>query len=57
MTGQLDPAKYLAYIDTLPIVDALWWFIENVPADAPYRTEMFFHLRERVRDLGVEESR
>jgi hypothetical protein len=41
--------RYVAYLNTLPLVSALWWFIENVTPDSSYRTEVFFHLRERVR--------
>jgi hypothetical protein len=38
-------------LDGLPLVSALWWFIENVNEDTPHRSELFFYLRERVRDL------
>lgn len=38
-----------AFLDKLPLVQALWWFIENTNEDTPYRTELFFHLRERYR--------
>lgn len=37
------------YLDTLNLVNALWWFIENVNEDTPGRSEIFFHLRNRVR--------
>ncbi|MFW6855325.1 hypothetical protein ACODYM_28960 [Burkholderia gladioli] len=40
--------EMIAYTDTLPLEYALWWFIENVAADAAGRTELFFHLRERM---------
>lgn len=41
---------YLAYLKgEQNLVSALWWFIENVSDDTPGRTDMFFHLRERVR--------
>jgi hypothetical protein len=40
----------IEYTDTLPISDALWWFIENMgDAESPGRTEVFFHLRDRER--------
>jgi hypothetical protein len=39
------------HLDGLPLVAALWWFIENVNEDHPHRNELFFYLRERVRDL------
>lgn len=42
--------RYIAYLDTLPLVNAMWWFIENVTPDSSYRTEVFFYLRERVRN-------
>lgn len=34
------------------LVSDLWWFIENVSDDTPDRTDRFFALRERVRELG-----
>lgn len=40
-----------AYLDPLPLVDALWWFIENLNDDDPVQSEVFFYLRERVRGL------
>lgn len=42
--------NYSAYLETLPLVDALFWFIENVNDEDPFRSEYFFRLRERVRD-------
>ena len=40
----------LKYLDALPLVQALWWYIENiVPAESEGATEIFFHLRERYR--------
>jgi hypothetical protein len=41
-----------AYLDGQALAQALWWFIENVAADAANRTELFFHLRERMRKEG-----
>ena len=41
--------EQIAYLETLPLVLALWWWIENVTEDDPSRTETFFYLRERVR--------
>jgi hypothetical protein len=32
-----------------PLVQALWWFIENVSDEHPERSEMFFALRARYR--------
>lgn len=37
-----------------PLVYALWWFIENVPEDAPDRNDRFFALRERVRNYAMK---
>jgi hypothetical protein len=37
------------YLDALPGVLALWWFMENVNDDHPHRSELFFYCRERVR--------
>lgn len=37
------------YLDGLPLWQALWWFIENIAEDNTDRSELFFHLRERVR--------
>jgi len=32
---------------------ALWWFIENVDAEDASRTQIFFELREMVREMGA----
>jgi hypothetical protein len=37
------------YLDTLPGVLALWWFMENINDEHPDRQQLFFYLRERVR--------
>lgn len=37
-----------AYLDTLPGVLALWWFMENVHEEHEHRSELFFYCRERV---------
>lgn len=42
-------AEKLAYLDSLSLVGALWWFIENVDWEAEDRSELYFHLRERMR--------
>jgi hypothetical protein len=31
-----------------PLLFQLWWFIENVTEDDPFRTEIFFQLREKI---------
>lgn len=41
---------YREYVKSLSLVEALWWFIENVNDDTPHRTEIFFSLRERCRE-------
>jgi hypothetical protein len=33
------------------LITDLWWFIENVTEEASDRTDRFFALRERVREL------
>lgn len=38
----------VAYLDTLPGVLALFWFMENVSDEHPHRQELFFYCRERV---------
>lgn len=38
-----------AYLDGLTTEFALWWFIENSTEESPWRTEIFFYLRERVK--------
>lgn len=37
------------YLDSLPGVLALFWFMENVGDEHPHRTELFFYCRERAR--------
>ena len=37
------------YMGLIPLVDALWWFIENISPEDPDRTDLFFELRRRVR--------
>lgn len=39
------------YLDTLPLVDALWWFIEN---EHECGSDVFFYLRERYRNERQE---
>lgn len=38
----------IKYLDSLPLAQALWWFIENVDWEASDKTELYFHLRERM---------
>lgn len=46
---KIGAARWLTHIDSMPVDEALWWFVENVPEDAPWRNDLFFRLRERVR--------
>ncbi len=43
--------KIKEYLAAIPLVQALWWFIENIGDDIPsdVRSELFFELRERYR--------
>lgn len=45
------------YLDKLPGVLALWWFMENINDDHPERQEIFFYLRERVRRYHYQPDR
>lgn len=47
---------YLDYINGLPLQEALWWFIENAQDDLCGRSEIFFALRERVRNEATKVS-
>lgn len=38
-----------AYVQGLPLMEALWWFIENVDLEDDSRTDLYFDLRERMR--------
>lgn len=41
---------YRAYVASLPLIEALWWFIENCDGiDTTQRSELFFSLRLRYR--------
>lgn len=41
-------AAAMEILASCSMVNALWWFIENVGDDDPNREAMFFHLRERM---------
>lgn len=45
-----DEVSDKEYLSSLPLTDALWWFIENVGDDHPERNDLFFLLRERMRE-------
>lgn len=38
------------YLNGLPLANALWWFIENINEDDTNRSDLFFYLRERMRN-------
>lgn len=42
----MNTEEMIAYTDSLPLYEALWWYIENCGEG---NTGVFFHLRERVR--------
>lgn len=44
------------YLNGLPLVRALWWFMENVNEDSPHRSEIFFYLRERYRTYDPKDE-
>lgn len=44
------------HLNILPLPHALWWFIENVGEDHPHRTELFFHMRDRMRNYSPEKE-
>jgi hypothetical protein len=48
----MTPQQYIDYLNTLPLSAALWHFIENMNDDSEGRSEVFFALRERVRDMA-----
>jgi hypothetical protein len=50
LPGYTRPMEHIAYLSGLPLVEALWWFIENIPDDHPRRNDVFFYLRERYRN-------
>lgn len=40
-----DLGRFVDTIDKLPYDQALWYFIDNVPPDARWRSDAYFHLR------------
>lgn len=46
--------NHTAYVNSLPIVEALWWFIDNCAEDDLHRQDYFHVLRERVRQHTTE---
>lgn len=43
----MSDEQTIAYLSMLPMVEALWWYIENVESGT--RPAVFFALRERMR--------
>jgi hypothetical protein len=41
---------YTKYLAGLPLVEAMWWFIENIDEEHPARSACAFFLRERYRN-------
>jgi hypothetical protein len=46
----MNAEQMIAYTDTLLLEYALWWYIENTNEDTVGRTDLFFHLRQRMRN-------
>jgi hypothetical protein len=44
-----DVRVTIEYLKTLPLLQALWWYIENVTSEHPHATTYFFYLRNRYR--------
>lgn len=49
-TAEPKPGPYEAMLAKMSLVDALWWFIDNGTDSLEGRTDLFFALRERVRE-------
>lgn len=47
--------EVISYLDAQPLTTSLWWFIENANDEATWRTDVFFRLRERVRESPASE--
>lgn len=45
----MTAAEIKVILDGMFLVRALWWFIENRQNDEVVNAEIFFYLRERVR--------
>jgi len=39
-----------AMLDKMVLSGALWWVMENITKDDPISSDVFFYLRERVRN-------
>jgi len=45
--------QQIEMLNTMNLALALWWWIENVDAGDPTASEVFFYLRERVRNEAM----
>lgn len=43
----MNAEEVIEYLRSVPLVEALWWAIENITTDDPRATRVFFYLRER----------
>lgn len=43
----MKTSEIIAYLKTISLVEAMWWFIENTPNNRGQRAELFFYLRDR----------
>lgn len=50
MPKQATQFDHKVPLDTLPLTEALWWFIENMDADNTATRDVFMVLRERYRN-------
>lgn len=46
----MNAKETIEYLSKLSLTRALWWYIENISTNDPVATEVFFYLRERVRN-------
>lgn len=44
------------HLNGLPVVYALWWFIENMNEESAHRSETFFYLRERFHGMDSKDE-
>lgn len=47
---------YSEYLASLPLLDAVWWFVENVSEEDTRRTDYFFSLRQRMREQADDQA-
>jgi hypothetical protein len=49
-TDEATVSVWMDYLKSVDLTTALWWFIEQTNEDTPGRSDIFFYLRERVRE-------